>query len=76
MMRYVGPCWIKFFITNIDHLLKLNYPENLSSIGLMVEAVDTFCGTGRGRDGDGMAGDYRDNLSPSFCMAWLGFGFG
>ena len=68
---------VKFFITNLDYLLGLNYPESLSSIGLMVEAVDTFCGTAR--DGmawgrHGMAGDYIDNLSPSFCLTWLGFG--
>ena len=48
---------VKFFISNLDHLLGLNYPESLSSIGLMVEAVDTFCGTGTGtgtgRDGMG-----------------------
>ena len=71
---------VKFFIPNLDHLLGLNYPESLSSIGLMVEAVDTFCGTGMGtgmaRQGTGTAGDYIDNLSPSFCLTWLGFGLG
>ena len=35
---------VNFFVTNLDYLLGLNYPENLSSIGLMVEAVDTFRG--------------------------------
>ena len=39
---------VKFFITNLDHLLGLNYPESSSSIGLMVEAVDTFRGAGAG----------------------------
>ena len=37
-----------FLITNLDHLFGLAYPENLSSIGLMIEAVDTFCGTSAG----------------------------
>ena len=40
---------VKFFIPNLVHLFGLAYPENLSSIGLMVEAVDTLCGTGMGR---------------------------
>ena len=51
-----GLGWVKNFIPNLNHLLVLAYPENLSSIGLMVEAVDTFCGTGRhgtGRDRTG-----------------------
>ena len=39
---------VKIFLPNVDHLLGLSYPENLSSIGLMVEAVDTLCGTGTG----------------------------
>ena len=42
-----------FSIPNLNHLLRLTNHENLSSIGLMVEAVDTFCGTGTGRDGHG-----------------------
>ena len=68
---------VNFFVTILDHLLGLNYPENLSSIGLMVEAVDTFCGmgmdTGTGTGtGTGTAGDYMDNLSTSFCLDWLG----
>ena len=33
---------MKVFILNVDPLLVLTYPENLSSIGFMVEAVDTF----------------------------------
>ena len=41
-----GLAGVAFFITNLDHLFGLAYPENLSSIGLMVEAVDTLCGTG------------------------------
>ena len=48
---------VKSFIPNLDHLLGLNYPESLSSIGLMVEAVDTFCGTGRHGHGTGRDGD-------------------
>ena len=39
---------VNFFIPNVDPLLGLAYPENLSSIGLMVEAVDTFRGAGAG----------------------------
>ena len=45
---------VKIFLPNLVHLFDLAFPENLSSIGLMVEAVDEFCGTGRdgtGRDG-------------------------
>ena len=51
----VGSGGVKIFIPNLNHLLVLAYPENLSPIGLMVKAVDTFCamGTGRDRDGDG-----------------------
>ena len=62
---------VKMFIPNLDHLLGLAFPENLSSIGLMVEAVDEFCGQGRageGRGGEGTGCDYIDNLSPSFCF--------
>ena len=44
---------VKFFIPNLDYLLGLNYPEILSSFGLMVEAVDTFCGTARDGTGTG-----------------------
>ena len=29
-------------MAHLDHLLGLNFPENLSSIRLMVEVVDTF----------------------------------
>ena len=48
-----GSGWVKYFILNVDPLLGLAYPENLSSIGLMVEAVDTFCGAGAVRCGCG-----------------------
>ena len=44
-----------FLSPNVDPLLVLAYPENLRSIGLMVEAVDTFvvrCGTGAGARSD------------------------
>ena len=44
-------------------------------IGLLVEAVDELCGTGReGTGGDGRAQrDSIDNLSPRFwLLAWLG----
>ena len=37
--------WLTSTMINMnDPLLGLAYPENLSSIRLMVEAVDTFCG--------------------------------
>ena len=42
--------WLRggiFLITKLDNLFGLAYPENLSSIGLMVEAVDTFRGAVR-----------------------------
>ena len=44
---------VDFFILSLVNLFGLAYPENLSSIGLMVEAVDTLCGTARDKDGDG-----------------------
>ena len=44
-----GEGGVIIFIPNVDPLLGLAYPENLISIGLMVEAVDEFCGRGRGR---------------------------
>ena len=43
ILGFLPPFWpkidfrlrgVKFFITNLDHLLGLNYPENLSSIRL------------------------------------------
>ena len=37
----------KFFLLNPNELFIWAYPENLVEIGLLVEAVDTFCGTGR-----------------------------
>ena len=59
---------VKFFIPHDDPLLGLAYPENLSSIGLMVEAVDTFRGAGAGAGvgagaGAGARSDYTENLS-------------
>ena len=36
----------KIFIPNLIHLFGLTFPENLSSIRLMVKAVDTFRGAG------------------------------
>ena len=44
----------------------------MSSIGHMVEAVNTFCGMALALTD----GDYTDNLSQSFCLSWLGFGSG
>ena len=37
----------KNFFTHHNELLIWAYPENLVKIGLLVEAVDTFCGTAR-----------------------------
>ena len=39
----------------------------MSSIGHMVEAVNTFCGMALALTD----GDYTDNLSQSFCLSWL-----
>ena len=59
-----GLLGVKIFISNLNHLLVLAYPENLSSIGLMVEAEDTFRGAGAGASGGASArGDYTENLS-------------
>ena len=54
------------FITNVDSLFGLAHPENLSSIGFMVEAVDTFHGASAGVGagaGAGARSDYTENLS-------------
>ena len=66
---------VKNFFTHPNELYIWAYPENLVRIGLLVEAVDTFCGTGTGTGtaGDGTHRDYKDNLSLSFG---LGMGFG
>ena len=50
------------FIPNVDLFLGLAYSENFSSIGLMVEAVDTFRRAGAGA-GAGARGYYTENLS-------------
>ena len=52
----MGEGGVIFFIPNLDPLLALAYPENLSSIGLMVEAVDTFRGAGAGASAGAGAG--------------------
>ena len=39
----------KNFLPHPNKLLIRAYPENLVIIGLLVEAVDTFCGTARHR---------------------------
>ena len=65
------------FFPHPDELLIWAYPENLVKIGLLVEAVDTFCGTGHGARGTGTHRDYIDNLSLSFGFGpglWLGLG--
>ena len=42
---------VKNFFSHPNELLIWAYPENLVKIGLLVEAPDEFCRTGRGRDG-------------------------
>ena len=72
---------VENFFPHPNELLIRAYPENLVKIGLLVEAVDTFCGTGRARDGDGdrdgRHNDYKGNLSFSFGSRpglWLELG--
>jgi hypothetical protein len=65
---------IKNFFPYPNELLICAYPKNLVKMGLIVEAMDTFCGSGqqgtaddrRGRQG--MGRDSIDNLSPSLCF--------
>jgi hypothetical protein len=52
------------FFPHPNELLICAYPKNLVKMGLIVEAMDTFCGSGQ----QGMGRDSIDNLSPSF---WL-----
>ena len=63
---------VKNFFPHPNELFIWAYPENLIKIGLMVEAMDTLCGTG----GHGTGRDRRDsidNLSPGlWLLAWLG----
>ena len=69
----LGSGGLNFFITNLVHLLGLNFPENLSSIGLMVKAVDTFCSSGAVR----VRGVIIQKTSAKFVLAfWLGHGWG
>ena len=51
-MERKGGCRVKKFFPHLNKLMIWVYPENLAKIGLMVEAVDEFCGRG----GDGRAG--------------------
>ena len=54
-MGVSGEVWVeggwvvKNFFPHPNELLIWAYPENLVEIGLLVGAVDTFCGTGTGR---------------------------
>ena len=48
----MGGRGVKNFFPHPNELLIWAYPENLVKIGLMVEAMDTFCRTGH----QGMAG--------------------
>ena len=56
---------VKKFFPHPNELLIWAYTENLVEIGLLVEAVDTFCGTARDGTarGTGTHRDYIDNLS-------------
>ena len=67
----------KKFFSHPNELFICAYPKNLVKMGLILEAMDTFFGSGyflrqwtagdgRGRKGMGL--DSIDNLSPSF---WL-----
>ena len=62
-----GGWGVKNFFPHPNELLIWAYPENLVEIEWLVEAVETFPGTGTGTARD--TSDYIDNLS-------LGFGFG
>ena len=68
---------IKNFFPYPNELLICAYPKNLVKMGLIVEAVYTFCSsgyflqqwtTGDGRGWQDIGRDSIDNLSPSF---WL-----
>ena len=49
-----GGWGVKNFFPHPNYLLIWAYPENLVKIGLLVEAVDEFCGrAGHGRGGHG-----------------------
>ena len=57
-----GRWGVKNFFPHPNELLIRAYPENLVKIRLLVEAVDTFCGTAQAR-ARGTHCDYIDNLS-------------
>ena len=62
---------MKNFFPHPNELFIWAYPENLVKIGLLVEAVDEFCGRAGAWEGTGR--DSIDNLSPSlWLLAWLG----
>ena len=52
---------VKNFFPHPNELLIWAYPENLVKIGLMVEAMDTLCGTaGQGTAWEGTGRDQRE----------------
>ena len=53
------------------HSLGLAFPEILSSIGLMVEAVDTVCSMGQDLNGDGWWLYRQPQLKLLLALAWL-----
>ena len=62
---------VKFFVTNFDPGLVLVYPENLVWFCSVEAEILNFLRDGHG-DGHGTHCDYIENLSPSFCLTWLG----
>ena len=69
---------IKNFFPHSNELFICAYPKNLVKMGLIVEVMDTFCGSGQqgtaydSRGQQGMGRDSIDNLSPSLIFALIG----
>ena len=61
--RGKGGWGVKNFFPHPNQLLIWAYTENLVKIGLVVEAPDEFCGTGR--EGTGGHGTERDSIGRS-----------
>ena len=64
----------KKYFPHLNELLIWGYPENFVKIGLMVEALDEFCG--RGRDGRGGEGRGRDAIVKTTSAQAYGFWLG
>ena len=65
---------VNFFVINLDHFLGLNYAEILSSIGLMVEAVDTFWCSAGACAGAVPGVIIQKTSAKSDLASWLGWG--